>query len=187
MHKINPYKECPILKSKRFIYRQVRVDDAEDLLECYSDRKSVKIFNSDNCPIDFYFDDQKELSKLIDFWLKEYSYGGYVRFAVVNMTSQKAIGTIEIFAKKEKYEKYGSIGVLRLDLSSKYENEESITDIMEMIEEYFGKIFGIDSIITKAVPYAKERVEILMKRDYTLLTNSDVTKYDNYYIKHIGT
>ncbi len=186
MLKMNPYKECPILESKEFIFRQVRVEDAKDLLECYSDRESVKIFNSDNCPIDFYFDDIIELSKLIEFWLKEYSYEGYVRFAVVEKKSNKAIGTIEIFAKKGVYDKYGSVGTLRLDLASIYETEEYLTDILEMVEGHFKDIFNIDSIITKAAPYAKQRVSILLKRGFYLLTQNDVTKYNDYYIKRMG-
>ncbi len=187
MQKLDPYKKCPVVESEKFIFRQVQVDDANDLLECYSDKEAVKIFNSDNCPIDFYFDDLNELKKLIDFWLMEYSNGGYVRFAVVDKYLNKAVGSIEIFAKKDTFKMYGSVATLRLDLSSKYENEDSLTDILNIIEEHFGNLFNINSIITKAIPYARQRVKLLLSRGYILLEDKNITSYDNYYIRKIVT
>lgn len=181
----NPYENCPILETELFLLRLVEEGDAEDLLVCYSDRESVKIFNSDNCPIDFYFESQDELLKLIKFWLMEYSNAGYVRFSIVDKAVNKAVGTIEIFAKNDNFENYGKIGVLRLDLASSYEEPEFLIDILKLTERHFGEIFKIDSMITKAKPYAKTRIKILKTLNFSFVSNKQITKYEDYYIKKL--
>ena len=183
---IDPYQKCPTLESSNYIFRQVTVEDAQDLLACYSDKESVKLFNSDNCPMDFYFDDVDELKKLIEFWLMGYSYGGYVRFSIVEKVTNKAIGTIEIFAKKETNDVYGKVGTLRLDLCSRFENNEALEEIFVLIENSFGELFGIDAMMTKAVPYADARVKLLSGSGYVLLPDHTVTKFEDYYIKILG-
>lgn len=98
---VNPYIECPKLESNYFLIRLVEEDDCEDLLACYSDKETIKIVNRDNCPIDFYFNSQDELRKLIKFWLWEYSNHGYVRFSIIDRGNYKAIGTIKILCVKK--------------------------------------------------------------------------------------
>lgn len=185
MNDVNPYKKCPTLETGLFLLRLVEEGDAENLLMCYSDKESLKIFNSDNCPIDFYFDSKEELHKLIKFWLWEYSEGGYVRFSIVDKTINKAIGTIEIFAKKETFDKYGNVGVLRLDLPSSYEKSEILNNILGLVLNHFGELFRINSIITKANTHAKTRIEILNSLDFHSLNNKQITNYEDYFIKKL--
>ena len=97
---VNPYIECPKIESN-FFNSISWEDDCEDLLACYLDKETIKIVNRDNCPIDFYFDSQDELRKLIKFWLWEYSNHGYVRFSIIDRGNYKAIGTIEILRVKK--------------------------------------------------------------------------------------
>ena len=42
------YKNFPVLESENFIIREVRISDAYDLLQVYSDEKAVPFFNGDN-------------------------------------------------------------------------------------------------------------------------------------------
>ena len=185
MNYVNPYEKCPVLETDLFLLRLVEESDAEDLLMCYSDKESLKIFNSDNCPIDFYFESKDELHKLIKFWLREYSEGGYVRFSIVDKILNTAIGTIEIFAKKETFNDYGKVGVLRLDLPSTYEKVEFLNNIFYLVLSHFGELFKIDSIITKANTFAMTRVEILSNLDFYPLNNKYITSYDDYYIRKL--
>ena len=108
------------------------------------DKETIKIVNRDNCPIDFYFDSQDELRKLIKFWLWEYSNHGYVRFSIIDRGNDKAIGTIEIFARKKVKDDFGKIGVLRLDIQSTYEQEEYLFDNFKMILSNFNILFNIE-------------------------------------------
>ncbi|MDH8676835.1 hypothetical protein QE109_01685 [Fusibacter bizertensis] len=183
MNDVNPYISCPVLETELFLLRLVEEEDAEDLLGCYSDKASLKIFNSDNCPIDFYFDTEAELHKLIKFWLMEYSESGYVRFSVVDKKSNKAVGTIEIFAKKETFNTYGKVGLFRLDLPTVYEKSEFLNDILSVVLEYFGELFKINSIITKGNSYAKTRTETLKTLNFHYVDDRQITMYEDYYIK----
>ena len=94
---MNPYEKCPVYETKHFILRMVTMEDAQDLLCCYSDRKAVVRMNADNCGTDFYFAAPDEMKAYIAIWLQEYTQGAYVRFAVVDRETGRAIGTAEIF------------------------------------------------------------------------------------------
>ncbi|MEN6411028.1 MAG: N-acetyltransferase, partial [Anaerolineaceae bacterium] len=52
---VSLYDQCPTYESERFLYRLVQPEDAQDLLECYADPESAKIFNSDNCTSNFIY------------------------------------------------------------------------------------------------------------------------------------
>lgn len=179
----NPYDECPVYETIHFIFRLVEEKDAKDLLSCYSDNKAAKIFNCDNCNSDFIFETEEEVLNLIKFWIKEYNNRGYVRFSIVDKAKKAAIGTIEIFARKDVNETFGTIGVLRLDLVSEYEDVSYICEILDLIDLHFPSTFGIDSIITKAIADADRRIEALKLKGYYKLDDQKITSYSGYYIK----
>lgn len=181
--KKNPFQECPVYETKQFIFRLVEENDAEDLLECYSDPKSAGIFNSDNCNCDFVFKTSEEIKKYIKFWLAEYKMQYYVRFSIVEKESNKAIGTIEIFVKKEIFEDIGRVGLLRLDLASYYEREEYINEILVMIEDNFFEDFEVDNLITKAIPKATSRIAALKSNNYRAIENNAIVPYEHYFMK----
>lgn len=178
----NPYKSCPTLDSRYFTYRLVKEEDATDLLACYSDIKSVPIFNSDNCNCDFHFKTESEMKDIIKFWLMEYSESGYVRFTIIDNYTKKAIGSIEIFAKKELFETYNKVGLLRVDLASDYEKSNYLLDIFEMCKRNFADLFDIDSIATKITPAASVRRSVLSSNGYTPLLDTSIINFDDYYI-----
>ena len=113
----------------------------------------------------------------------EYNDRGYVRFSIVDQLKDCAIGTIEIFAKKEKFDYVGKVGLLRIDLYSDYETQTRIAEILEMIDNNFPEAFEINSIITKAVPLAENRIKALTRKNYQKLKDTNITSYDDYYIK----
>ncbi|WBW97060.1 GNAT family N-acetyltransferase [Oceanirhabdus sp. W0125-5] len=181
--KENPYKKCPIYETNKFILRLVEENDAEDLLECYSDSVAVKFFNSDNCTSNFIYKTLDEMKNCIKFWIEEYKNQYYVRFSIVDKTRGKAIGTIEMFAKDDYVGEYGKVGVLRLDLATRYEKVEVITEVLDIIEDNFYCDFEVENIITKAIPEAKERVAALKNCGFRELEPNTVVSYDSYYIK----
>ena len=108
-----------------------------------------------------------------------------MRFSIVDKILNTAIGTIEIFAKKETFNDYGKVGVLRLDLPYTYEKIEFLNSIFDLVLSHFGELFKINSIITKANTYAMTRIEILRNLDFYPLKNKYITSYDDYYIRKL--
>lgn len=179
----NPYVQCPTYETGRFIFRLVREADAEDLLSCYADPAAARIFNSDNCTSDFVYHTLEEMITCIHFWLKDYQKQGYVRFAVVDRQTGKAVGTLECFAKPQPFQVLGMVGVLRVDLGSAYETRDAIAEILEMVEAHFFAIFGVDTLITKSVPEAQQRGLALMDKGYQKLLDNPVMPFSDYYFR----
>ena len=103
----NIYKQCPTYETESFFLRLVKLDDAEDLLCCYSDRANVKKFNDDFCTSDFYYTTVEEMENCIRFWLEEYQKQYYVRFSVIPKSNmiyrihfQSKLRPVEFFCKK---------------------------------------------------------------------------------------
>ena len=69
---INVYENCPIYETESFILRLVKIEDAEDLLKCYSDKETVSKLNADNCTSNFYYQTKAEMEQCIKYWLEEY-------------------------------------------------------------------------------------------------------------------
>jgi len=155
----NPYIKCPVLETQNFILRLVSEDDAEALLACYSDPKAQALFNVDNFPTDCRFSTTEEMLKYIKFWLVEYEEEAYVRFAIVDKSIHKAVGTVEMFGMVGKYKV--DTGILRIDLASMYEEKPYLQEIFGVCIENFYDLFMVDSIVTKAIKQAANRIEVL--------------------------
>lgn len=184
--KCNPYEKCPVYETDNYTLRMVEKGDAKALLKCYSDKKVVKIANADNCTGDFYFQTIEEMNNYMDCWLYEYSKQYYVRFAIVDKRIGEAIGTIEI-CNKGSFEHLKNVGVLRLDICSSYEREEVLNEILEVISLHFYHDFGLENIMTKAIPEATARTKALKDNGYYTVTHNIVLPYDNYFIRNIIT
>ena len=178
----NIYSECTTYDMKLITLRQTKLKDAKELLKCYSDEKAVPLFNSDNCHGDnFYYETMDRMEQAVKFW--EYSYKNryFVRWSVINNSTNEIIGTIEMFHRNAD-DKYDHYGVLRIDLQSRYETREIISEILEIASENFYEIFDVRAIITKAVPEAVERIIALMNCGYKP-TNEKLLIYDDYYVR----
>ncbi len=158
---INPYGKCPILESEKYILRLVKVTDADDLLEVYSDKEAVPIFNSDNCNgDDFYYTSLERMQKAIEFWLWEYDRKAYVRWAIIDKEAKKGVGTIELFNRKAT-DYFNNCGLLRLDLRSDYEKEKIILEIVSLLIPSAFEIFDCQMIATKVPAVASTRKKAL--------------------------
>jgi len=180
---LNPYNNCPTYETGRFIIRLVQEGDAQDLLACYADPQSAPFFNSDNCTSNFVFTTLEEMSACIGFWLGEYARGGYVRFSIVDRLRQAAVGTIECFARPGSSDNYGRTGMLRIDLASAYETADAIAEILVVVDAYFFDLFGVQSMITKSIPAARERTAALQRARYQLLDDQTIIHFADYWVK----
>ncbi|MEG1254291.1 GNAT family N-acetyltransferase [Clostridium sp.] len=179
--KIDIYKKCPVYTEDILTLKLTASEDASELLKCYSDEKSVPLFNSDNCNgDDFHYTTIDRMKKAIDFWQFSYKNRYFIRFTVVlNKTGEK-IGTVEMF-KREANDEFNHFGVLRIDLQSKYEEQKYIDEILEIANKNFYKDFDVEFILTKAIQAASERIISLGKKGYKPIDEKFVI-YDDYFI-----
>ena len=168
---MNPYEKCPTVKSKNFTFRLITKEDSDSIFECYHDKKAVAFMNDDNCDFGFYVDSKEQMSKTVSYWLDFYKQGAFIRFAVVDNTTEKAIGTVEGFG--------GEVGVLRIDISSSYEKETYIAEILDFAKANFYDYFGNKCLVTKAIPSTKERRSALEKNGWEFIDK--FRDYRDYY------
>jgi RimJ/RimL family protein N-acetyltransferase len=180
---LDPYKQCPTFHSEHFLLRLIKSEDAVDLLSCYTDPLAAPLFNSDNCTSDFIYHTLEEMQECIGFWVDSYENGYFIRFSIVDNTTQKAIGTIECFAKENTHETYGKTAVLRLDIPSSYENHSVLRELFQLTDDHFYECFSVDSIVTKAVPAAEQRIKALLEIGYSKLDPNPITTFADYYAK----
>jgi len=118
---LNVYENVPKFENENFLLRMVSNYDIDSLFKVYSDKKAVPFFNSDNCHGDtFYYDTIEKMEKAIEFWLNSYKEKYFVRWSIIEKTTNEAIGTIELF-HRDANDYFTNTGLLRLDLASDYE------------------------------------------------------------------
>ncbi len=182
----NVYEVCPVFENERFILRPVVREDAADLLRVYSDEKAVPFFNSDNCNgDDFHYTTLDRMTQAMDFWQDSYDHGWFVRWSIQDKFVSTVMGTIEM-CLRESEDFYDGCGILRVDLHSDYEAEESIQEILALIVPPAFDLFGCNRIITKAIPDAVKRRCSLRGCGFLPcsepLVGHDGTEYYDYFV-----
>ena len=107
------------------------------------------------------------------------------RWAIVSKTADQAIGTIELFNRKAD-DYFNNCGLLRLDLRSDYEREQSIFEILSLIVPSVFELFQCRIIATKIPPLASERKLAITRLGFAVseekLIGHDQTIYMDYYV-----
>lgn len=168
---MNPYVNCPVITSKNFTFRLIKMSDSESLFNCYNDKTAVKLMNDDNCDFGFYVDSKEKMSETIGYWLDFYKKQCFIRFAIVDNTNGKAVGTVEGFAE--------NVGVLRIDIESKYEKAPYLSEIISFAKSNFNEFFGNEYLVTKAVQSAAERRKALTSNGWEFIDT--FRDYKDYY------
>ncbi len=163
--------KCPTVCTEHFILRLVRVEDAQELFICYHDKAAVARMNDDNCDFGFYADTPEDMAATVDYWLQQYRWRSFVRFAIVNRDTGEAVGTIEGFG--------GEAGVLRLDIASGYEQADLLAELLTFAQDNFREYFGNRALVTKAVPAAQERRTALARLGWAYI--GPYRTYADYY------
>ena len=96
----------------------------------YGDAMSNNIFASRHATLE-------EMRKCIAVWLDEYRNKYYIRFSVIDKTTDKAIGTIEVFDNTGKDDSY-----LHIDLSAPYEIQSCISELLTLADKALFKTFN---------------------------------------------
>lgn len=174
----NPYEVCPTFETESFILRLVSENDSEGLLRCYSDSKAQKLFNSDRCTGDFCIYKIEDMLLCTKAWLWAYSQQEFIRFAIIDKSLSKAIGTVEMFGYVGKYR--NKTGILRVDVSSEYEDSQYLNEIFSVSIVEFYDLFEVDMIATKAIPQAVERRNALLVNNFC---EGSVYEGDHYFLR----
>jgi len=158
-----PYVKCPEFDTEHFHLRQVREDDAEELLCFYGDLSKWMFYgnNMSNSIFAGRYATIEEMKKCIRFWLDEYKNKVYVRFAVIDKATGKAVGTIEMFDNAGE-----GRACLHIDLSEPYETKEHISELLALADKDFFRIFGFKYLLIRAVPEANERIKAIESAGY---------------------
>lgn len=179
----SPYDQCPVIAGENLELRLVSMEDAEDLLKCYSDPEAQRLFNADNCLNGFEYSTIEEMQQAIAFWIEEYKRRYYLRFSVLDQKSGHAIGTVEMFTKPAN-DGTTPMGVLRIDLQSKFESELLLDELVQSIEANFPDYFAYTALVTKIVPIAEERKTVFQKHGFAQLSDRNLMGFDDYYVKY---
>ncbi|MDE6029763.1 MAG: GNAT family N-acetyltransferase [Clostridiales bacterium] len=182
---MNVYENCPTYENDEFIIRLTIERDIADLLKVYSDEKALPLFNSDNCHgDDFHYTTLERMRQAFEFWEEAYRNGWFVRWSVVDKSTNEAVGTIEEF-HRDAGDHFDHCGLLRLDLRSDYEVADKIASILSLIVPPSFDLFGCKMVATKAPAAATERIKALTSLGFTPsdkpLVGHDGTKYYAYY------
>ena len=183
---IDVYDYCPKFENGNFIIRFVKEMDVKDLLKVYSDKNALPFFNSDNCNGDnFYYPDETKMKKAIDFWLYSYDKKQFVRWTIIDKSSDHAVGTIEMFHRQAD-DAFNDKGVLRIDLRSDYEKKEVILTLFDLFVYPAFDLFDCEEIISKIPNYAIERIAAaekygFIKSDHFLIGTHDHYAYNGYW------
>lgn len=179
------YDEKINMRNERYLIREVENSDKEDLLKVYGDRNALPFFNSDNCNGDnFYYDTSEKMQKAIEFWKYSKENKWFKRLTIVNLAENKIVGTVELcYRGKDDFS--DETGILRVDVSSAYENKDDLSSIFRLIVPASFELLECSVIITKIPVYAVERAEAALscgvEKTDILLTGHDGYKYNGYW------
>lgn len=175
----DPYTNCPEFDTEHFHLRQVRVEDAEELLCFYGDL-SEWMFNGNDWSNGIFssnYATAEEMRKCIRSWLNEYKNKFYIRMSVIDKATGKAVGTIEVF---DNLDIATGGAALHIDLSSPYETNMFVAELLGLADSEFFLFFGFKYLIVRALPNATERLAALCSAGYKLF-KSEFCK--DYYMK----
>lgn len=188
------YEDWRSYENQEFLLRPVRLIDAEELLEVYSDKEAQKRFNIDNFSHPCFFDTMEQMQNELEYYQKAYQEREFVRWSIVDKETGGIIGTVENFHREaidqstgEPRDAFHDVALLRLDIRSDYEKEPVFLSLIHLILESAYDDFECNCIATKAPQIAEERrralVEAGFKASDAILVGHGGQNYGDYFIR----
>lgn len=168
---MNPFLNCPEVKTNHFSIRLICKNDSASLFKCYNNKTAVELMNDDNCDFGFYTESVEKMTETVGYWIDFYNKQYFIRFTIVDNKTGVAVGTIEGFC--------GEIGVLRVDIASEFEKEEYLSELFNFAKSNFYEYFGNEYLVTKAIPKADERCKALKNANWEFI--DEYKDYKNYF------
>ena len=152
------YENRPCLENELVMLRPVTREDAAALLRCYGDTHAVPYFNSDHCNgDDFHYTTVERMAEAITFWEESRARREFVRWSIVDQSLGEVVGTVEMFHRRAPNDD-DPAGVLRVDVQSRMETRAFLHAVISLCLRHFYDAFQVRRILTKAPPFATERI-----------------------------
>ena len=135
----NPFEKCPVYETENLLFTKVKVEDAIDLFQCYSDPITKSHMNNDNCGGEWDCHSIDVVKQGIRGWKQELDDKFYIRWSVTYKPTNKVIGTIEIAPVPNTtrfLDGVCQIGIMRVDIISFLEREKIFSEIFNMAIKY---------------------------------------------------
>ena len=190
MNNRNLFEKFQVYETNNLLFTKVKIEDAIELFECYSDPITKSHMNNDNCGGEWPCYSIDVVIRGIKGWEREFNDRFYIRWSVKHKHINKIIGTIEIAPIPNTTRFWDGVcqtGILRIDIISYLGNEEIFSEILKMVTDNFYTDFDIENIIVKALPDDNQRILALKNYDFKELKDNDITPYGDYYIKKISS
>lgn len=174
-----------------------------ELFNCYIDHYLQENIDDHNCETIFQFKNKDEMARCIEEWKQAWEEDRYYRWIVETINDQQVIGTIEIasipnttdYIKRVFNKKPGTFvhnpthlfeqgvqnGVLRIDVISKYAQEQIFENILNVTQKFFND-YGLQQIIVQCLANDEERRKALERHGFENLKNGEKILYP-YRIK----
>jgi len=166
------YTATPVLENELVMLRPITAEDTQALLRCYGDAHAVPFFNGDNCNgDDFHYTTAARMAEAMTFWEESRKRREFVRWAVVDQSLCEVVGTVEMFHRRAP-DAFDHVGLLRVDVQSRMETRAFLNAVISLCLRHFYDAFEVERILTKAPPYATERVFALAAMGFSPLTGS---------------
>ena len=175
---------CPEYETDHFKIRKLEAGDVEGLFPCYSDPEAARYFNGDCCGDDFYYTDKEKFRECVEYWLSRYEARDFVRWSIFDKGTGLLVGTIEV-CPSLKYAVDGKMmGILRIDLRSKYEKQAVLEELMEILMVNIYEDFQVASVIMKIQKEAEERQKLIKKYQFVSAKEECNIGLSDYYVRY---
>ena len=180
MNGLAVYANPPWLENELVMLRPVTAEDTQALLHCYGDVHAVPYFNSDHCHgDDFHYTTAAQMAAAIAFWEASRERREFVRWSVVDQSLGEVVGTVEMFHRRAP-DACDPVGLLRVDVQSRMETRAFLHAVFSLCLRHFYDAFEVERILTKAPPFATERIVALTAAGFSPLPG-DMGGYPFYY------
>lgn len=198
------YPQMPIIETKNYLLRPVRLNDADDMFEYYKQSKVVKYL-----PMSFHKTvlDTKRFIK--SFFIDNYKQGKIGHFAVVDKSNNKVIGNIGL-NNVDKNDTEGEIGIcinpiywghdiatelgrevlkfafsstnIKRIIANTYEDNKRTRKSLEHLNLKYYKTYDKKIVKGMKITYVKCDAYRILKSEYTKETESNSLSYYFLYL-----
>lgn len=184
MMNVSVFEQCPVYESEHFKIRKMKMEDAKELFQCYSNKEAAQYFNGDCCNDDFYYTDYAEFVKCMKYWESRYQEKDFVRFTIMDTRLTQAVGTVEICPSFKYSADQCCMGILRIDILPEYESEEEFTELMQVILNHVYEDFDVRSVIMKAQVNADIRRKVLKSFHFVPAQDECNISFKDYFVRY---
>jgi len=149
------FQEFPVLTTKRLVLRPMKIDDAKDLLNYYSDDEVTRFMNFNS------IEKEEKAKEIIENNQERYEKSEMIPWAITLKGEERLIGTCYLSDFS-----MGAIGTIGYDLSKRYWNVGIMTEALKAVITFGLYQLGLHRIQSFIHPENIASIELLEKLDF---------------------